>query len=562
MQVLKKRKDIIFALLMGFILILTIFPTVVSAYYTTYNADDFSYAISIGLNNTGILQRFIASYKFVKHVYFNWQGTYSSEFLHAIMTPLIGNQGWKRLHIIMTLNVLLSVLAIAFFIYSVCRCIKIEIKGALIVVIICIVGLFGFYSWPEIFTWYCGATIYSFPLFFSMLGCGLMTRDNKTVVQTIIASIFMIIASGGSLEVAGFGCFLILIFGIIKKLQGKLDKKDCFIFAFAVIGALINTLAPGNYVRHEGTGDSELHILVAVIRSVREIITWIENIIIDTPFVFLMLVVLLIGFKNRKYVIKNTKIIYIYILLNIMLPFVTIFPVCLGYGYFKGDMPNRCQFVLAVSIIIALLQISLSVGRLLSERTDRLFTKEIYIALIMFYMAMTCVNTNWKISETTLYDMYKQVESSEFKNYYNDSKEIYKSIASDTNSDVFFHYKPIYIYNYQCLVLSEDSETWENKATANYYGKNSIQYVAESVYYRDDGSKVFRLWPNLINCDLSYVTISKVNGNTNERQYIQVLESFDKNIIVETDETENATVVIEVFDSANGENKIDELVIE
>jgi hypothetical protein len=110
--------------------------------------------------------------------------------------------------------------------------------------------------------------------------------------------------------------------------------------------------------------------------------------------------------------------------------------------------------------------------------------------------------------------------------------------------------------------LSEDYELWENIATANYYGKNSIQYVSESVYYRDDGSKVFRLWPNLINCDLSYVTISKVNGNTNERQYIQVLESFDKNIIVESEEAENATVVIEVFDSANGENKIDELVIE
>jgi hypothetical protein len=236
---------------------------------------------------------------------------------------------------------------------------------------------------------------------------------------------------------------------------------------------------------------------------------------------------------------------------------VTVFPVCLGYS--STDLANRCEFVLVVSIVFALMSIAISIGYLIGQRTERVFGQRSIIVIVLFWVAVSCVNLDWRINETVLFKMYSQVIKGEFKQYYAKCREIYGLIESDMNSDVFIYEFPEEIDNYYCLGISEDMTWWYNSAMAHFYGKNTVQYVKAPIYYNGSISKVFRIWPEMFECDLDYVTIYKVNGNTGEVEYIQELEPLDRNMIIEADAADDATVMIEVYGDDQGDEKIDEL---
>jgi hypothetical protein len=102
---------------------------------------------------------------------------------------------------------------------------------------------------------------------------------------------------------------------------------------------------------------------------------------------------------------------------------------------------------------------------------------------------------------------------------------------------------------------------WYNNATAHYYGKNTVQCVYSPIYGNDE-RKVFRIWPGLFECDLDYVTIYKIDGNTGDVEYVQELEPLDRNLVIDTYDKDNVTLVIDVYGDSLGDEKIDELELE
>jgi hypothetical protein len=66
----------------------------------------------------------------------------------------------------------------------------------------------------------------------------------------------------------------------------------------------------------------------------------------------------------------------------------------------------------------------------------------------------------------------------------------------------------------------------------------------------------------LFECDLDYVTIYKIDGNTGDVEYVQELEPLDRNLVIDTYDKDNVTLVIDVYGDSLGDEKIDELELE
>lgn len=485
----KSKKDIFMGLLSIVIVCIVVMPIVIASFYSFYQTDDFKHATNVGVFGSNIFELLIASFKYSKKMYLVWQGTYTAMFLQSFLSPLNG-LGSVQLRIVMMINVLLFIFSLALFVIAVCKRLNVKKSISFSILAICSIGVFGYKGWMEVFYWFSGAVSYSIPLSLSFIGIAfsLKAKDTK---RYIAASILMVLASGGSLEVAGTGCFILLGICTIKKILGILGYKDFVVFGFAVAGAMINAVAPGNYVRHSVIDNTGLHLGTAVMASVYELMDTVEDLFINTPFILLVIAAFYIGVYIKKSgVIADIKVIYTIILFGVITPFVTCFPVCFAYS--GGDyFPNRCQFVEIVVLVLVIMTISISLGYIFAEHFKEFQVKEITFLFVVFFIVMPNLNSSWKLSETVPYQMWKEIMHDSYKNYYKEVKDIYDFVVSDKNEDVFIFDIPMEGAAYfPEIILSQDMSNWGNTSVAEYFGKNSVQYVSDNVCKQANGQKI------------------------------------------------------------------------
>lgn len=557
-QITKKvSKTIVFS---SIIVALTVIPIVISAAYSFLQADDFSHAKEVGVFGGNVVELFIASLRYDQEMFETWQGTYTAMFLQAFLSPLNG-LGLKQLQIVMVANALLFVISLAVLVISVCRCCHIDREKTVILFTVCIVGIFGFDAWTEIFNWFSGAVSYSFPLSFCFLGIGVMLMA-KSRWGYLAAVILVFLASGGSLVVGGAGCTALLTICIAKKLLGVATKKDYVILGAAVIGALINALAPGNYIRHAVIDSSGIHFGNALVLSVLEAVDIIEKLLYDTPFILLLFIALVIGVSMGKRQLVNRHCLYAIIFFNVAILIATCFPICLGYSG-REWIPNRGKFVETVIAVIVTTVITMAIGCLISEKIKWSCGKEICFTIAILLVVMPNINSTWRISALIPYKMWEQVANHSYKSYYDAVNNIYNMIKTDRNEDVFVHDLPGEgIICFPTMDLSEDMSWWVNCGIAEYYGKRSVQYVSSNVYDYGNGEKNIRIYPEMFEAGSKYVSIYKTNSITQEVETIQELKPFDSNLIISTHNGENGEINIYAYEDELGTIQIGEYRIE
>lgn len=557
----KSKKDIFMGLLSIVIVCIVVMPIVIASFYSFYQTDDFKHAMNVGVFGSNIFELLIASFKYSKQMYLVWQGTYTAMFLQSFLSPLNG-LGSVQLRIVMMINVLLFIFSLALFVIAVCKRLNLKKSISFSILAICSIGVFGYKGWIEVFYWFSGAVSYSIPLSLSFIGIAfsLKAKDTKGYIA---ASILMFLASGGSLEVAGTGCFILLGICTIKKILGILGYKDFVVFGFAVAGAMINAVAPGNYVRHSAIDNTGLHLGTAVMASVYELMDTVEDLFINTPFILLVIAALYIGVYIKKSgVIADIKVIYTIILFGVITPFVTCFPVCFAYS--GGDyFPNRCQFVEIVVLVLVIMTISISLGYIFAEHFNEFQVKEIISLFVVFFIVMPNLNSSWKLSETVPYQMWKEIMHDSYKNYYKEVKDIYDFVVSDKNEDVFISDIPMEgVAYFPEIMLSEDMSDWTNTSIAAYFGKNSVQYVSDNVCKQANGQKNIRISPEMFDIDLSFVSIFKISNSSQQTEVLQVLEPITSNIIISTQEEESGKIGIYIFADKEGTAQIGQMEID
>lgn len=121
--------------------------------------------------------------------------------------------------------------------------------------------------YEENFYWFSGATSYTIPVILATAGLLLLLNGcgRKRMAHVVLSGILLFLACGGSLEVALPVCYVVFVFAVYQisftvrnTIIAERGRKAWIVpFAAAYAGTLINGLAPGNYVRHSLTAESE-----------------------------------------------------------------------------------------------------------------------------------------------------------------------------------------------------------------------------------------------------------------------------------------------------------------
>lgn len=548
------RAQFIINILLISAIIAVVLPIIVASSMAFYRGDDFPGAA--WNNQNSIVELFLASLRYAKEMFFNWQGAYFSMFAWELLNPLLG-KGLPQLRIIMVISAMLVVISLCIFVYGIFKQEVRSVKHRLLLCLCCILGILGFEVWYQIFYWYTGAIGYTVPLSLALIALGLILLSNKRF-SYVAAGVLLFCASGGCLAVVAIECYWLLMIVVSKMLKKSACKKDYILFVIAVGGALLNSLAPGNFVRHSVIDDSGLHLFRAIIFSFSEVVATAEWLLLDTPFIIIALISFSIGVSIGKRQSVDNAYSWIMVGLNVFTPIVTYFPICLGYS--SGGGPNRCRFMLTLAFVISAVSILFFLGKIVSAHIQTSYTREVVVMLLLLLIIMPIKRDGWKVSSMIPYRTLMKLTEGNIQSYYRGVNEIYDAIREDENEDVFIFTMPISVDEFMSMDIKEDPEYLINMECADYFGKKSVQYVSEPVYTSGDGGVYIRIAPSYFEHDLQFVSIFN-NSDSQGMETIQILQPFEKNLLISMPHGDSGMVSIYVFADPEGKDMLEELEI-
>lgn len=479
----KAEKIIRYAITAGSIIMLLslVLIELWAAYYTVYNADDFSIANSMRPYGDSAWEYLLACFRYIKKTYMNWQGTYSSMFIWTSLNPL-NEAGLPQLRVVMVLNVLLYFFSLLFLIFIV---FNVFLKGNYhIKLFVCACAAFMIINsraYPEVFFWFNGAATYSFPiicLFFS-LGFFILgnTKNKHRILFVVLALLFSIGSQGGSLAITGIGCYIILVLCLAFWLQSKKLSVINLVVAFIFLaGALANVVAPGNYVRHAqfGTG---IHPAAVIVPTIRQYFREIKLIITNDQFCVIFLLLILCGAILYVKLQSDIKIYTVISMLLLITPMVTIFPVMLGYAG-NADMPNRVLFIINTVTVLVYANAAMTAGYWIAVFIKTKAVKPVWlmcplsILLLVFLVRVFIVSD---VRDTVMVRTLKNLYHGKIQEYYAECKGIYEYIAESGETDVVIENYPQRVDDFGVFELYPDPNEWVNTCVAKYYYKNSVR---------------------------------------------------------------------------------------
>ena len=253
-SVIKNSKiwDGILKAVLVLLIVAVIATPVAGTMFTFLSEDDFSYE-SGGLEGSVLYQSsIVGSFMKTANIYKSQQGCYTPMFLDHLFRPY-SRFGMPGFHFAMFSYVaifLASVFAVSF--------VLIKNKTVSLAVILALVLSFFTMSYTRLDTdimyWHTETLGYTlmlgfmlFALIFSVLS--VINNGYKTVIYIILSSVFAFLASGASLTLVAVNC---AVMGAVLIIDYKelIERKFLVIpFVAGFIGALINAVAPGNFVR-------------------------------------------------------------------------------------------------------------------------------------------------------------------------------------------------------------------------------------------------------------------------------------------------------------------------
>lgn len=477
----KDWKKIIPIVIMGVCCIFMVGTIVNATAYTTLVSDDYSHGMGIGAFGVGALEYLRSSVNYAKKMYMTWQGTYFAMFIQALLSP-INNFGLPQLRVVMIVNALLFFGGLILFVRTFLR--KVVKGNTVVFMVICTTILFmmtAYEAYDEIFFWFSGATSYSFPLSFLLLAstCALKANDNQKKTYTVLAVVLGIAAMGGTLAVAGTGCYFMLVVTVYSIWRdGKFNRRNAAIFLMWLIGALINALAPGNFIRHGVIDSTGVHPVSALFDAIEVINTrcqWLfENTNITVCFIIVFICGIYLGKKfliNKKYCVMS--------LFALFTPIVTAFPVALGYS--GQAFFSRCLFLYDFAIITTSLNFFGAAGALIASKMEMAECKKVMFLFGMFAI-FACTMDSYGFDNVKVVEISEDIRNGSYGNQYEAVKAFYEKLESyEPGSDVRIPASqfPGYKSNYYNFSLSEDPTAYFNTVVASYYGFNSLALYTE-----------------------------------------------------------------------------------
>lgn len=482
----KKTAEILFSITCVTVIAATIAVFAVGAGYTVLSGDDFTHGVRVGAFHVSLPKYFAASLLYVKDLYMDWQGTWFSMFLQAFLSP-INNFGLSQLRAVMVGNALLFLVSLAVLLWMGLSFLRpeeasggrslIALRFAVLTLLFLTVVNADVYA--EIYFWFSGAVAYSMPFSLLLIGLALfllINREGSSLIRKRvcagIAAVLLFLSSGGSLAVAGVGCYVTLMLTAVFFLSSrKVSGYNLTVFAAGFAGALINAAAPGNFSRHDETAGAGLHFGQAVVYTVRMFVEETGRLFRETMFGLAFLLMIAAGLylsgrcriALREYGAATA--------LALLAGVVADFPVALGYGGFY--IPNRCYFIIDTTMVLSLLNLALFLG-VCAHRLCGLPSDGRTIAVLLYICLAVLIVTPLSMEELPLYRVARYVHNGSYREYYAKCVELYDYLENCPEEDVELE-MPDYIDDFECFYFDEDEDGWVNQGIAAYYGKRSVR---------------------------------------------------------------------------------------
>lgn len=175
----------------------------------------------------------------------------------------------------------------------------------------------------------------------------------------------------------------------------------------------------------------------------------------------------------------------------------------------------------------------------------------------MFLIIMGNLNSSWKISNSVPFRMWREIGKGSYKSYYNEVKTIYDKIESDSNKDVFIYGLPDSIDTFQTIDISEDMSSWVNVEMAQYFGKNSVQFVSDIISVQNDGQKNIRISPDTFEAGGGYISVFQLDDAAQVTETLYLLEPLDSNKVFSIPADETGKIAIYLFADSEGTVPLD-----
>lgn len=265
-----------------------------------------------------------------------------------------------------------------------------------------------------------------------------------------------------------------------KFITKTIRKMDVYIFITWILGAMVNVLCPGNYVRHGEIEDTEYHFVLAIKWAFEMAFSRWHFLFFKTTLVLVLLAVIMCGIYHKKQIDDSTFFIGA---LGVLTPVVASYPVALGYSWNRAS--NRVAFTLDVSIVLSTFIVCFFIGNrlrlFLEKNCEVLFSNKIKTIMPllcwMYLVCVVCVTPN-----NTFVTTHKMLTSGTYEDHYYDTKRFMSSFEDYKNgSDIIINRSelPFPIDNCNNFWLSNDPKHYINMAVAEYYSLKSITIIED-----------------------------------------------------------------------------------
>lgn len=422
---------------------------------------------------------FVSACKCFADLYIRWQGNYFSFFVLYINAGIGGLAiWWVRFLMAVNLIVFFAAIIYALKVFILTDDEDIEygkLLGMFLLVVFC--GL-NRASPSENLYWLNASTIYTLPFalgFLSIANVWKYCREDKR--RNLVCSIvFAILAAGGILMSTAFINISLLILNINELLgKKKLNKGALVAFISALVGGLVNALAPGHMVRARGVSSEGISIITGVKNT---LYTMGRMLSFSLRKEYLMwgciTLILLFAFIPVKRQIEKSKVnVFILWIESLVVLFVTAFPVIYGYDSVETTPWRFCfifDFISATMFLICSVYTGVSLGRIIDNKATRKAIGAVVISLVLFAANYAYAGR----TEMMLPELAREFVKGDLAEFARTEETMVSEIVNSTEGDVVLNYDNPECYILKNFALKSDPTNVFNMCMAEYYGKNSI----------------------------------------------------------------------------------------
>ena len=465
------RKCVIKAALL-LIIVAALAPFMIAARYAAFHSDDFSF-----YNGTiEILggSYFIKSVRRAWQVYNVWQGTYTTNLLNCLFNPLNGySYAVLRLELIACLA--LSFTSTYFLCREINACFKLGDKTLLVFAIV-FLPILLYTDYNEVYLWFVGAMAYQVPMMLLAFALAFMLRCKRkkrnSIQAMLVSAVLMLGMAGGVLLIGGLGACIMLIMCAADFAENrKIDKKLLLIFAAAVIGDLINALAPGNFAKRSMFGD--IFVAESIAGAISSAAIEAKTMLLGNGLLAFAAAAFVVGWRSPG---KNLKRITFWGVMigMIITPAVVAFPAMLGYNATSMEyFSNRIFFVIDISIIISAETIAFLAGNRLGMCVPNANSKRGSIAAAAMIVLLMLVYSP-KLVNCIPVQISENLSDRKIQIYSEQIHALFDMFQMRPGEDIVVIEQPEPCVGVMETLINSHPDSLTNMAIAKYFGNNSI----------------------------------------------------------------------------------------